>query len=250
MRFFTAALALLPVLAAAEPAYPVNRAALVAEHSDLDKGQPDWSAVTVQLGRHWSNRQLLEAELTRTRRFGVKDDEIALGGALPLSETLTGSLRASHSPTHRVLPRDSITGAVQWEFRRAWLLHGGLRSTRYVDVQVREAGVQLEHYFGDFGAQAGVKSVRAFGQTNYLLELRGAWYYADASSIGVIASDGDEAVQVAPGNVALAHVRSLALVGKHRFGAGPWSLRYGLHHVRQGDFYTRRGGSLGVQLDF
>jgi hypothetical protein len=50
--------------------------------------------------------------------------------------------------------------------------------------------------------------------------------------------------------VALEHVRSLALVGKHTLGAGPWALRWGLHHVRQGDFYTRRGATLGVQRDF
>lgn len=243
-------LAALPWALPAQAAYPFNRAAVGGEHSNLDNGSPDWNAVTLQLSRHWSQRQLAELQLTETRRFGVRDTELALGGALPLSPTLTGSLRLAHSPTHRVLARGSAAGALQWEFRKAWLLHGGLKHTRYDATNVDHASLMLEHYFGDFSALAAVHSVRAFGRTNQAWELRGAWYYADASSIGLIAGSGDEAAQVAPGTVALARVRSLALTGRHAFGAGPWAVRYGLHRVRQGGFHTRSGASLGVERDF
>lgn len=239
-----------PVLACAQATEPVTRAAVTAEHSSLDRGYADWSSVGVRIGRHWSQRQLAELELTQTRRFGLDDTELAVGGAAPLGDALTGSLRVTHSPTHRVLPQSSFGGALQYEFRPAWLLHGGLRHTRYATTDVNQASVMLEHYFGNFSALGAVHTVRAFGQTRHVGELRAAWYYADRSSVGVIASSGEEAAQVAAGAVALARVRSLALVGRHALGQGPWAVRYGLHHVRQGGFYTRSGATLGVERDF
>lgn len=239
-----------PSLTPAQTSYPVNRAALLGEHSRLDNGTPDWNAISLQLSRHWSQRQLAELELTQTRRFGESDTEVAVAGTAALAPALTGSLRFAYSPTHRVLARHGETLGLQWEFRKAWLLHGSFRHTRYSDVVVNQGSVMLEHYFGDYSALAGVHTVRAFGRTNHVFELRGAWYYSDASSISLIASSGDEAAQVAPGTVALARVQSVALTGKHAPGGGPWALRYGAHWVRQGDFYQRRGATLGVQRHF
>lgn len=248
-RLLAAVVAVLPCAVAAQ-ASPVNRVAVVGEHNALGSGQPDWSSQSLQLSRHWSRRQVAEVELTQSRRFGVSDSELALGGALPLSDTLTGSLRLAYSPTHRVLAHGSVATGLQWEFSRAWLLHGAARHTRYNDATVRQASVMLEHYFGDFSVLGALHAVRAFGQSQPVYELRGAWYYADASSIGLIASTGDEAAQVAPGTVALARVRALAVTGRHTVGAGPWALRWGLHRVRQGSFHTRTGATLGVQRDF
>jgi YaiO family outer membrane protein len=228
---------------------PVNRAALSFEHSSLDRGLGDWRAATLQLGRHWSQRQLVEADVTQTRRFGQDDTEWGLGGAVPLSPSLTASGRLTNSPTHRVLARHSAAAQLQYEFRRAWLLHGGIKHTRFDATDVEQASLMLEHYFGDFSALAGVHAARAFGERTEAYELRATWHYAEGSSAGVIASNGDEAAQVGPGTIALARVRSLALVGRHAVNP-TWTLRWGLHHVRQGSFHTRKGASLGVQAAF
>jgi YaiO family outer membrane protein len=250
MRAVACALLALPLSTLAQTPQPPHwRAALVTEHSSLDKGQSDWDAVSLQLGRHWSKRQLAEVELTETRRFGLRDTEFALGGAMPLGAALTASVRVTHSPTHRVLPRASMGGNLQYEFRPAWLLHGGLKTTRYGNTDVDQASVMLEHYFGNWSALGALHAIRAFGQHTQAAELRGSYYYGDASSVGAIASSGEEVTATGPGTQVLARVRSLALVGRHAFDAR-WSLRYGLHRVRQGDFYTRSGVTLGVQADF
>lgn len=250
MRAAAAALLLaLPVLAAAQD-QPSSHVGVLTEFSHLSNGTPDWSSVTLQVGRQWNKRTGVNAELTQTRRFGEDDTEAAVEGYAPLSPTLTLSGRLAASPTHRVLARDSAGASLQWEFRKAWLLHTGLRHTRYPSVDITEGSLMLEHYFGDFGALAGVRSVRGFGTTEYVGELRGAWYYSDTSSISLIATDGNEASQAGPGSVVLTHVSALALVGKHTLGAGPWLVRYGLHYVRQGSLYNRSGATLGVQRDF
>lgn len=245
-----AALALLPMAVWGQAAdSPSWRATVLAEHSELSRGYADWDTVGVQLLHRWSNRQLAEVELTRTRRFGMQDTQLAAGGAFPVNPSLTANLRVTHSPAARVLPRASVGGGLQYEFRPAWLLHGNLGTTRYIDTGVYRASLMLEHYFGDWSALAGVHTARALGQDAHAGELRVTRYYGDASSIGVVASAGDEASLVGPGNVALAKVRSLAAVGQHALGGG-WLLRYGAHHVRQGDLYIRRGVTFGVQAAF
>ncbi|HEY8357875.1 MAG TPA: YaiO family outer membrane beta-barrel protein [Ramlibacter sp.] len=250
MRIAALPLLALPVLACAQPDVPFDRAAVTAEHSGLDRGLADWNSLGLRLERHWSRREVAQLELTRTRRFGLEDTELAIGGSAALAPAVTGSMRLAYSDTHRVLPRASLAAALQYEFRPAWLLHGGLRHTRYATTQVDQGSAMLEHYFGNYSALAAVHAVRAFGQTRPVVELRAARYYGQGSSVGLIASSGDEAAQVAAGTVALTRVRSVAIVGRHALGQGPWALRYGLHQVRQGGAYTRSGASLGVERDF
>lgn len=248
---------LLPVLLAAAalpaaaqaPAGPETRVNLVHERSNLSNGLPDWSASTLRLTHLRDQRTTVDADVTQTRRFGLDDTELGLGGSLPVGQPLTLNLRLTASPTHRVLPRHSVAGGAAWEFQPAWLLHGTLKTTRYDSNTVDQGSAMLEHYFGNFSAAAALHTARTLGRTTQAWELRGAWYYGDRSSVGAMASTGDEAVELGPDALGIARVRSVALVGAHDLG-GPWMLRWGIHHVRQGGFYTRSGASLGVQYAF
>jgi YaiO family outer membrane protein len=247
-----AALALLVTASAASaqaPAAPENRAALIYERSNLDRGFSDWTSATLLVGRHWSVRQLVEAEYTETRRFDLRDREWALNGAMPLSDQVTASARVTSSPTHHVLARYSAGATLQWEFSKAWLLHGGFKHTSYDETDVDEGLVMLEHYFGNWSAAAGARRSRAFSEHAGSGEARVAYYYGDRSSVGLFLGAGDEITQTGPDTLVFARVRSAALAGQHAFDAR-WKLRWGLHYIRQGDFYTRRGLTVGVQAAF
>ncbi|AEG93431.1 YaiO family outer membrane beta-barrel protein [Ramlibacter tataouinensis] len=230
-------------------AVPVDRVTLQAEHSELDKGNTDWRELTLQLSRQWQPREAAELGLAQTRRFGLDDTQLRLGYSRPLSQRLTGSLQASASPTHRVLPKGSLGGALQYEFSPGWLLHGGARHTRYDATDVDEGRLALERYFGDYSLLAGWTPARALGQDTHAFELRGSWYYAPDSSVGVIAARGDEATQLGEDRIVLAEVRSLALLGRHRLSPQA-ALLWSLGRTRQGSFYTRTGASLGLQFAF
>lgn len=249
----TKAALLLPLaLAAASAAAqtpPLTRVGVEAEHSSLTNGYDDWSGITLRLTRQWEPRKLAEAAVTQTRRFGLQDTQVTGLVSWPLSPSLTGTLTAHFSPTHRVLPEHGVGASLQWEFRKAWLLHGGLKHSRYEATPVDTASVMLEHYFGNWSVLAGVHASHALGERTQAGELRATWYYGDASSVGLIAAGGDEAIQLGGGVVAIAPVRSIALVGRHDL-EGPWSLNWSAHRVRQGGFYTRSGAHVGVQYDF
>jgi YaiO family outer membrane protein len=245
----TLAMLLAAPLAAAQSTAPHNRILLLGEHARLDRGLPHWQETGVLVSRHWSVRQVAEAAVVRTRRFGEEDTRIDLGYSTPLSDRLTGTVQASASPTHEVLARHSFGGHLQYEFAPGWLAHGGVRHTRYDEAEVAQARLALEHYSGPFSLLAAWSPARALGEDTQGVELRGNWYYGDASSAGVILARGDEATQLGPGRGVLADVRAVALVGRHSIGPGRW-LVWGANRTRQGGFYTRTGATLGLQLAF
>lgn len=226
-----------------------DRVNLVVERSNVDNGSGDWLATTLRYGRHWSQRQVAEVELTQTRRFGLDDTEVAVTGSAPLSQALTINGRLTYSATHRVLPEGSAAAALQYEFAPAWLVHGGWKATRYPDTDVNQGALMLEHYFGNWSALAGAYRTRAFGQDTMAYVLRGSYYYGQDASVSLYLASGDEVAQTGPGTQAISSVRSVTLVGQHGLSQR-WTLRYGLHYVEQGTFYTRKGASLGVQYTF
>lgn len=243
----TVAALLVPGALAQEPV--VRRAGVETEFSHLDNGSPAWESLTLRLSRQWDKRKFAEAALTRTRRFGQEDTQAAGTLAWPVTPALVATVTGHVSPTHRVLPKHGLGLSGQWEFRKAWLLHGGFKHARYDTTTVDTASVMLEHYFGNWSVLGAVHAAQAVGQRTHAGELRATYYYGDASSVGLILSSGDEATQLGPASVAVTPVRALALVGRHDLD-GPWSLNWSAHHVRQGGFYTRSGGHVGVQYDF
>ena len=226
-----------------------QRLILSTELSDLDRGNRDWSEVSLRYVRLGAPRQSTELAVTGTSRFGLKDSQIDVAHTAPLSTSLVATAQASYSPTARVLPGYSVGASLQYEFAPAWLVHGGFRHTHYDNTDVNRLMLMLERYFGNFSTSVAWSPVRALGTRSELVELRGTWYHSEGGSIGFIASRGDEATQLGAGVVALADVSSVALVGRHRLGPD-YGLNVALSRTRQGSFYTRTGLSVGVQRDF
>ena len=239
----------LAAMAKDQSASPQIRAALSLERSYLGNGLDDWTEYSVGLSRRSGPRELVEAYLLETRRFGIKDTQLAAGFSHPLSSALTVSVDATMSPTHRVLARQALGAVLQYEFAHAWLAHGGYRHTRYDNTDVQRGTVRLEHYFGNFSASAGWYPVRALGTRADAFDARAAWYYAQDSSVGITLARGDEATQVGAGAIVMAPVRSVAVVGRHALGPR-LSLNWSLFRSEQGSFFTRKGFYAGVQAAF
>lgn len=214
----------------------------------LSNDSPDWQERSLQLSHAFGKRHLVDAALTRTERFGLEDNQFALGYTLPLSARLTATLDANASDTHRVLARHAAGGTLQYEFAPAWLLHGGLRTTRYNDARVNQGLLMLERYVGAFSVSLGWRPARAFGTTAHGVELRGGYYYGERNAATLILAGGKEAASIG-GDVVLTSLRSVALTGRHWLNDS-WAVNWSLGRTRQGDFYNRNGLNLGLQYAF
>jgi YaiO family outer membrane protein len=218
------------------------------ENDSLSNGSDDWRMLSVRVKRDIGPRQLVEVSLDQTHRFGLRDNQAGIMYAWPISAALSASIDAHASSTHRVLPGNDVTAALQYEFAPAWLVHGGFRTTGYDDVRANQAQFMLEHYVGSFSWALGWRPTRAFGVTANSGELRGAYYYGDKSSLGLSYAAGRETTSTASG-IVLAEVRALALIGHHWF-APSWAFNYAIGSTHQGDFYTRKGVSIGLAHTF
>lgn len=216
---------------------------------ELSNDSPDWTETILKYQHRFGKRHFLEGGIAQTERFDLDDTRFMALYGVPLNAALTATVLAEYSDTHRVLPETLFEGVLQYEFAQAWLLHGGARTTRYDDVRVNQGFLMLEHYFGNFSASVAWRPARAFGITAHSYEFRAAYYYSDKSSVVFSFAEGEEATNVGTG-VVIADVRSYAVFGRHAWEPGPWALRYGWNYVEQGDFYDRRGLTLGIEYAF
>jgi YaiO family outer membrane protein len=225
---------------------------VAGSYERLTGNQPSWRDYSLRFNKDFGSRRILDATVTEATRFGQNDTQASAMYSSPINSTLAASVEGNFSPTHRVLSRYSLGGALQYEFARAWLAHGGLKTTEFNDVRVNQGLLMLEHYFSDFSLAVALRPSRAFGTTANSTELRGGYYYGDRNSISLSLSGGREATTVGIGagsGVVLTDVQTLALFGRHWLNRN-WSANYAIGHTRQGDFYSRNGISLGVGYSF
>ena len=219
-------------------------AGLDLSSESLSSGGADWSELTLRITRDIAPRTRAGVALSRTRRFGLDDSQFAASAALPIGAKLVATVDAAFSPTHRVLARHALGGALQFEFAPAWLAHAGVKTTSYDAVRVNQGLLMLERYVGAYSAALAWRPTRAFGATAYGYSAQAAWYYGDKDSVGVMLSSGDEASSL-PGGVVLGRVRAAALTGRHVIAPG-WTFNYGFSQTRQVGLYTRKGINVGL----
>lgn len=214
----------------------------------LGDGVSDWSEKSVRVRRDFAKRKLAEVGVSSTRRFGLSDTQVGGTAVWPMGEKLTASVDATYSNTRRILPRHSIGGALQYEFKPAWLVRGGLKSTSYVEDNVKQGVLALEHYFKDYGVTASWLPTRVFDVTAHSYALQGAWYYGDRDLVSLTLASGREVTTVASG-VVLGKVESVGVGGRHVLSPA-WSANYGVSYTRQAGLYTRKGLSVGLAYSY
>ena len=237
---------ILSVFAAA--AHAESTVGLMLGTERLSNNTPDWHEASIQLQQQYAPRHSGFVAITRTERFGLQDSQLSASYARPAGGRTVVTLDANASSTHRVLARHGIGATVQFEFAPAWLVHAGGRTTKYDAERVNQGMLMLEHYFSSFSAALGWRPTRAFDSTAHSGELRGAYYYGDRNSVGLILAGGKEAANIAAA-VTLTSLHSAAVVGRHWLNRD-WAVNYSFGRTRQGDFYTRNGISIGLQYAF
>lgn len=242
----------LPALALAAGAgatAPGDSVSLRLDTSHLDRGYAPWREQALAWRRAWQSGESLELGVAAIRRFDLEDQRLSLAWNQRLSKDLALSVEAAWSPSPQVLARSVAGARVSWNFQPQWVAYAGARTSDFREGAVHQGTLALERYVGPFSVTASWMPSRALGASTSAASLRGDWYYADRSSVGVIAAQGREATRLGPASLVLAEVRTTALVGRHAL-SGPWSLGWGVERVHQGDFYTRTGASVALQRAF
>ena len=222
-----------------------------ATRESLTNNLPDWRSLYLEASRTFRPRHTLYGGLRETSRFDLDDTEAYGGLYYPLSETWTGLVEASGSPSHNVLPKYSVFGQLHKALLKGLTVNLGLKHTDYTGSDVRMWVAGGEYYWS---------SLRA-AYTFYSASLEGAGsapahrfqlnhYYGERSSIGIAYTTGRETENVGPPRgVITSDVRDWTITGRHWF-ANDWALAYDLLTHEQGTLYRRKGLRLGIRHRF
>lgn len=214
----------------------------------LTAGRESWRNESVFVEHKSERGDVGGLRANTTQRFGLNDQQLEGFYSRKLSDTLRAGIDANASPTHRVLARSTVGGTLQYEFAPAWLLHGGARQARYDAVTVNQLSLGAEHYFGNWGAALTLYNSHAYGDDAQTWVGRLSHYYGDRDRINLVLAAGREPTSIA-GTIVTSDVRSVTLTGRHWI-APRVAVDYALGTTRQGDFYSRTGGSLGLVIAF
>ncbi len=258
------------VAAGAQERHWQVEAGIGAERYD-DGASSSWQERDLALRHRPAPRTLWELTLRDTRRYGLDDTELGLGIALPLGADWTLAARATASPDHRVLARESGAVDLSWAAGGGWVLGAGLGRSLYEGAGAAGSSgtstlrLNVERYLGVWRFAGGVSRSRLDGG-----EEDGGWraqvdrYFGDRGRLGLIVSQGRELENLPPAGAVSTRVRGVALIGAWPVGAD-WTLVGALGRTRNSDS-QRRGGPddgqavggstqrtavrLGVQRDF
>lgn len=223
--------------------------ATLATVNRLSNAQSDWHSEEVLLSYQIAQGHHIEGLARHARRFDLSDIYTEINYTRPLANALIATFSAGASPSHRVLPKQFLGTAFQYQFRQASLLHISLRGTQYTNANVIQSGFGVEHYFSKFSTLVEAKLSRLSDVIAGVASLRFNYYYTDHAWIGVQYTMGREAENIDGKGISVSNVQALAFDGRHTVSKH-WALRYGLERVQQGNLYYRTEVRLGGQYRF
>lgn len=215
----------------------------------LSNDTPDWR--NYELHGRWQREALsLRGSARQVERYGLDDQEYALGGDLRLGPDWVLGADLSTSPDHAFLPELAYSAQISWAAGAGWVLGLGGRHSEYSEDTVNLGILSVEKYVGSLRAAYSLFHGRIEGGgsgSTHVGQLD--WFYRDESRVGLSYASGREVTRIDPLRVIAAKVSSLTLLGTHWF-APEWGLNWSLGYSEQGDFYDRSGAQLGLVYRF
>lgn len=224
------------------------RMAVTAHHEWLDSGYDDWRGLRLDMAAARPGRLGGYGALVAEHRFGRADHGIEAGLLIPIAPGWTLQPEVGLVPDAQFLPEHYLDLRLQRDFGDGWIGAASLRRSDYPDSRVERLALGVERYAGMWRLGYTLHLTRLAGSHSVSHDLRAARSYGERSEVGLQFVFGRESALVRTGVVA-SDVRAATVFGRHAFGP-QWSLLWNLGVTDQGDLYTRRGVTLGLERRF
>ncbi len=178
-------------------------------------------------------------------RFELNDSSVKGGLHWPASKHWAFNGELTLSPEHHFLPKDSLFAGLDFTVTRGWILHAGIRHSRYQDSQANVATLGAEAYLGAWRIAYTLFEGTIGGASGASNLVQADWYYGNRSFVGLGLVHGREVELIGPTRLVVTPVNGASLNGEHAL-SNHWAITYTLGTTSLQDFYTRRGISVGV----
>ena len=215
----------------------------------LTNGYSDWRGYYLNGSHKFAPRQSVYAGLLHAERYDLVDVDLNVGTYQPLAERTAVIFEGTFSSAHNFLPNWSSLAQVEQQLGDGWNSAIAWQHRVYTDTTVDTAKIIGERYWGNFRAAYALLAGRSPDLGNTIgHQLNGDYYYRDGDFVGLGVASGEGLDRVGLGaqrsNVRAMYVRGLQNV------ANNLGITYQLSVHKQGDYYTRKGISLGLRYLF
>jgi YaiO family outer membrane protein len=236
----------------AEKAAGKTQFQISTEHEVLSKNLGVWQTVSFNLRHDFSRRQVLYANFQKVTRASVGDESATVGLYQPLSKNHTLLLETSVSPNSKFLPKWSGLAQLETKISPTTFLNTGYRRTHYRDAKLNIVNVGVEKYWKAyrFTYTASIAKPERDSVTLGNRIQADKYYGENANTVSTDVSFGNEVASFFnDGRVLKSDVFGIGVGGKHWFNKTV-GFNYRASFHRQGNFYNRAGGTLGVIYRF
>jgi len=221
-------------------------------YETLSHGRGHWSSESLLLTRRSVDGHVAYAQLLNTNRFSQTDQQVTLGGYVPLAPRWTGFVEAAVSPAHLILPHIALAAGGQYASGGGLFEGVTVRHTEFNTQSVNAALVSVEGYWKQFRGYYALTAARLNG-TGTDVEHTFAFgiYYGSSGTDNTTVTYvvGREVENDGAPTLLVSHVNDWLLSGRQRVG-NRTALHYGFGVAVQGASYTRTEGFLGLDYRF
>lgn len=221
-----------------------------SSYDKLDNNFQNWSSVGFAAEHEFISKTKVYGGINLTRQFDLSDEEYSVGIYQPIMEQWGVVVELNASPSHHVRPKRSLFAQIQHQLGDGWLGAFSLRNTEYEETVSKSMGILLERYWQVYRMGYTLLSTDISGEAitadvHYTHLVSADYYYHNTSSIGFVATVGEELEYNGTSNPPISAINAILIRGRHWLNA-QWYLNYDWHYHEQGDIYTRNGLMLGL----
>lgn len=217
----------------------------------LSDNYQDWQVAALQYEQQLNAEFLMYARLQNTKRFGERDNEVAIGTYYNFNTQWQTHVELSYSSSHRVRPTNAVQLWLSRSLPKGYIASVGYHRTNWDSTISQGYSGRIERYVGAWRWAYTLRHEALNGAIENGLshQLALSRYYNENSHISLALSSGDELEKVSPTDVVITNVKGVAVYGLH-YTSNRWGWRWSVGFNQQGDYYDRLGAQIGLRYRF
>ena len=224
-----------------------------SNYDQLTNNYASWSAQYLNLSVPLKENGLVNVQAQNVQRFSMVDQDLNIAYAYPTKSGVI-NLDGGYSANPNFLPQTSFglgwNGKLPQGFGYIVSANQKQYSESYANASTNMYSLGLEKYIGEFRfAYVGMISSINRNQGSFASKVQGQWIGSNANRIGLTYAQGMEPAVVALNNLAsiqfqYVQIDSLYWITK------TIGVTTALWHGKEGSYYQRNGGQLGLRATF
>ena len=224
-------------------------AELGASYEGLTNGYAPWQSQYLDVMLPFKQNGLIYLQLQNVQRFSEVDQSAYLNYAYPMKYGVI-NIEGGHTQNPQFLSKNLYgagwNGKLPYSFN--YLISG--RESSYLDGRTSNQNIGLDRYFSQFRlAYVASYSTLNSQKSGWLNKFQAQWLGEGNNKLGLSYSTGHEPTVVTVGNLTTVDTQQYQLDGLYWLSPD-LGLTAAIWHAKQGGYYQRNGGQLGIRMAF